>query len=99
GGHVKGFDLAAHWQTYLAGFRARLHTGEALVRLTPEGARRLGVTPVEDGWTQARVPIESVDHAHGEFLRLGADIEVLEPAELRDRIAGTVRTLAARYEG
>ncbi|MER7669352.1 WYL domain-containing protein [Kitasatospora sp. NPDC096128] len=92
-----GFGLAAYWQAYLAGFRARLHTGEALVRLTPEGARRLGVTPVEGGWTQARVPIESVDHAHGEFLRLGAEAEVLEPAELRERIAATARALAARY--
>ncbi|MFH9350455.1 helix-turn-helix transcriptional regulator [Kitasatospora sp. NPDC017646] len=92
-----GFDLADYWQGYLADFRTRLHTGEALVRLTPEGARRLGVPPAEDGWTQARVPIESVDHAHGEFLRLGADVEVLEPAELRDRIAGTVGALAARY--
>ncbi|MEU1282514.1 YafY family protein [Streptomyces sp. NPDC005805] len=92
-----GFDLAAYWTGYLAGFRARLHTGEALVRLTPEGARRLGVTPAGEGWTEARVPIESVDHTHGEFLRLGAEIEVLAPAELRDRIAATVRALAARY--
>ncbi|MER7727473.1 YafY family protein [Streptomyces sp. NPDC096323] len=92
-----GFDLAAYWNGYLTEFRARLHSGEALVRLTPEGARRLGVRPASDGWTQARVPIESLDHAHGEFLRLGADIEVLEPAGLRDRIAATARTLAARY--
>ncbi|MGW3719160.1 helix-turn-helix transcriptional regulator [Streptomyces sp. NPDC005133] len=94
-----GFDLAGHWNSHLADFRARLHTGEALVRLTPEGARRLGVTPTGDGWTEARVPIESIDHAHGEFLRLGADVEVMTPAELRDRIAETVRTLATRYEG
>ncbi|MBW8698373.1 Bifunctional ligase/repressor BirA [Streptomyces sp. MBT84] len=94
-----GFDLVAYWNSYLADFRARLHTGKALVRLSPEGARRLGVTPTSDGWTDARVPIESIDHAHGEFLRLGTDVEVMAPAELRDRIAATVRTLAARYEG
>ncbi|MEV8093097.1 YafY family protein [Kitasatospora sp. NPDC085879] len=94
-----GFDLAAHWNSSLADFRARLHTGEALVRLTPEGARRLGVTPTGDEWTQTRVPIESIDHAHGEFLQLGTDIEVLAPPELRDRIAATVRTLTARYQG
>ncbi|MEV6684345.1 YafY family protein [Streptomyces sp. NPDC051130] len=95
-----GFDLAAYWNSYLIDFQGRLHTGEALVRLTPEGARRLGVTPPEGrGWTETRVPIESIDHAHGEFLRLGSDIEVMAPAELRDRIAGTVRTLAARYQG
>lgn len=93
-----GFDLAAHWNAYLAGFRARLHTADALVRLTPQGARLLGLTPTGDGWTEASVPIESIDHAHREFLRLGADIEVLAPAELRNRIALTVRTLAARYE-
>ncbi|MFF1920958.1 helix-turn-helix transcriptional regulator [Streptomyces sp. NPDC058221] len=93
-----GFDLVRHWNSYLDGFRARLHTGEALVRLTPEGARRLGVTSTGAGWTETRVPIESVDHAHGEFLRLGADVEVMAPAELRDRIAATARALAARYE-
>ncbi|MFF2308361.1 WYL domain-containing protein [Streptomyces sp. NPDC058128] len=71
----------------------------ALVRLTPVGARRLGVPPSGDGRTEARVPIESIDHAHGEFLRLGTDVEVMAPAELRDRIAETVRTLATRYEG
>ncbi|MEV7187121.1 YafY family protein [Kitasatospora sp. NPDC093102] len=94
-----GFELGTYWTGYLADFRARLHTGEALVRLTPEGARRLGVAPGGGGCTEARVPIESIDHAHGEFLRLGADVEVLEPAELRDRIAATVRILAARYPG
>ncbi|MEV5082018.1 YafY family protein [Streptomyces sp. NPDC056159] len=94
-----GFDLVTYWNSYLADFRARLHTGEALVRLTPEGARRIGVTPAGDGWTEIRVPIESIDHAHGEFLRLGTDVEVMAPAELRDRIATTVRTLATRYEG
>ncbi|MER6216601.1 YafY family protein [Streptomyces sp. NPDC001674] len=94
----EGFDLAAYWGGYVAGFRARLHTGKALVRLTPRGARRLGVRPVSDGWTQAWVPIESIDHAHGEFLRLGTDIEVLAPEELRDRISATARALAARYD-
>lgn len=48
-----GFDLAGYWNGYLADFRARLHTAEALVRLTPEGAHRLGVTPTGTGWTPA----------------------------------------------
>ncbi|WP_439678496.1 helix-turn-helix transcriptional regulator [Embleya sp. MST-111070] len=95
---IDGFDLAEYWRGYLADFRTRLHTGQALVRLTPRGARHLGVTPAGNGWTQTRVPIESIDQAHGEFLRLGTDIEVLAPAALRDRIAATIRTLSARYE-
>lgn len=59
----------------------------------------LGVTPTGVGWTQARVPIESIAQAHGEFPRLGADIEVVAPVELRDLIAATVRTLVSRYDG
>ncbi len=94
-----GFDLARYWNVCLADFRARLHTADALVRLTPEGARLLGVTSTDDGWTEVRVPIESIDHAHRDFLRLGADVEVLAPAELRNRIAQTARALTTRYEG
>ncbi|MDF9814568.1 WYL domain-containing protein [Streptomyces sp. SPB162] len=101
------FDLAGYWQRYQADFHARLHQGEALVRLAPGAAARLtgaaaralavNGTPEPDGWTRAVLPIESLDHAHGTFLALGADIEVLGPPELRSRLAGTVRTLAARY--
>jgi predicted DNA-binding transcriptional regulator YafY len=53
--------------------------------------------PDQDGWVTAVVPIESVAYAHQDFLRLGAEVEVLEPAELRERLAGTVRSLAAMY--
>ncbi|MBK6010995.1 WYL domain-containing protein, partial [Streptomyces sp. MBT53] len=75
--------------------------GEAVVRLAP-GATLARAVPLNgraepDGWTQMSVPIESIDHAHGEFLRLGTDIEVLSPPELRDRITRTVAELAERY--
>ncbi|MFJ9153343.1 WYL domain-containing protein [Streptomyces sp. NPDC102270] len=77
----EGFDLAAWWTAYQREFHDRLHRGEALVRLAP-GVRLPRAAHVRTdpaGRTLARVPIESVEHAHGEFLRLGADIEVLEP--------------------
>ncbi|WP_405730329.1 YafY family transcriptional regulator [Streptomyces sp. NBC_01537] len=101
------FDLAGHWQRYQADFHARLHEGEAVVRLSPRAASRLAgaaaraltatATPEPDGWTRAVLPIESLDHAHGAFLALGADIEVLGPPQLRARLAETSRALAARY--
>jgi predicted DNA-binding transcriptional regulator YafY len=53
--------------------------------------------PQADGWVLARLPIESEPHAEAEFLRLGAHIEVLEPASLRERIAQTVARLHAHY--
>ncbi|MCT4353174.1 YafY family transcriptional regulator [Streptomyces sp. Je 1-79] len=102
-----GFDLVAHWRDSQAGFHARLHQGEAVVRLPPDGARRLtgeaaracavNGSPEPDGWTLATLPIESLAHAHDTFLALGADVEVLQPAELRARITETVTRLAARY--
>ncbi|MCM2420586.1 YafY family protein [Streptomyces sp. RKAG293] len=101
------FDLAGYWQRYQADFHARLHQGEALVRLAPGAASRLtGAaaralaatgTPEPDGWTRATLPIESLDHAHGTFLALGTDVDVLGPPELRSRLAETSRTLAERY--
>jgi predicted DNA-binding transcriptional regulator YafY len=107
-----GFDLAGYWHSYLAEFHRQLHTGHAVVRLSVPGVRRMrhllsatAVTAVEttgtadaDGWVRARVPIESADHALADFLRLGADLEILEPAELRDQAAATIRAMAAIYD-
>jgi predicted DNA-binding transcriptional regulator YafY len=106
------FCLTAYWQEYLAEFEARLRRGEAVVRLSPRGLERLpdlmtpGVVaaakdtagpPDEEGWTRVTVPIESVEHALGEFLRLGTDVEVLAPYELRDAIGAAAEELARRY--
>ncbi|MGW0579699.1 helix-turn-helix transcriptional regulator [Streptomyces sp. NPDC002920] len=95
------FDLAAYWTAHQRGFHERLYRAVAVVRLAPGATLGRPVTvdgpPDTDGWIQATVPIESLDHAHGEFLRLGTDIEVLEPVELRRRIARTAAELAERY--
>jgi predicted DNA-binding transcriptional regulator YafY len=99
------FDLAAYWTAYQRDFHDRLQRAEAVVRLA-RGARLSGSAgravavngrKEADGWTRATVPIESVDQAHDDFLRLGTAIEVLEPVELRERIAATVTALARRY--
>ncbi|MEU9859680.1 YafY family protein [Streptomyces sp. NPDC047971] len=103
----EGFSLTAYWADHQAAFRVRLHGGDAVVRLSPDGARRLtgeaaralaaNGSPEPDGWTRATLPIESLTHAHDTFLALGAEIEVIEPAGLRARIAETVARMAARY--
>jgi predicted DNA-binding transcriptional regulator YafY len=106
-----GFDLAAHWHAHIADFHTRRHTAEAVLRLTPAGVARLRsfpdsafaaaladtATPAPDGGTLATVPIESVDHAHAELLRLGPDVEVLAPPDLRARFTETARSLARLY--
>ncbi|MFF4089000.1 helix-turn-helix transcriptional regulator [Streptomyces nigra] len=107
------FDLGAHWDSYLADFQARRYTGEATIRLSPRGRRRLpdNVAPevvraVDSTatavpgteWVEAVIPIEGVEHARGELLRLGEDVEVVAPLELRRAMAATVRLLARTYD-
>lgn len=93
------FDLAAYWVAHQRDFHERLYRGEAVVRLAPGVtlARAVDVRADDDGGTVATVPIESVDHALGEFLRMGTDIEVLQPPELRERLARTAAELAEMY--
>ena len=105
-----GFDLAAYWSAHVTDFRARLHRGEALVRLSPAALERLphlmGQTVADaaaagerqaDGWVVATVPIESESHAETDLLRLGGEVEVLEPASLRRRLATTAAALGQIY--
>ena len=107
-----GFDLAAYWQAYLDDFALRRHPKRARVRLSPRALDRLdhvveptvvpAVTasvgePDADGWVAATIPIESIAHAHDQLLRLGADIEVLAPTALRNRLARTAVELARCY--
>lgn len=106
------FDLAAYWQGYLADFDARRRRGEATVLLTPtlfrllpfltepavaQAARRTATPVGTDGRVRVVVPMESVEQATSEFLRFGADAEVLEPVELRSRITETLRLMTAVY--
>jgi predicted DNA-binding transcriptional regulator YafY len=109
---AEGFDLAAYWTAGISEFRAGLHQGMATIRVSPAGLERAvafynaeivralqetASPPDQDGWIAAVVPIESTENALSEFLRLGADVEVIEPPELRARIADAAHGLAAIY--
>ena len=50
------------------------------------------------GWRQVTVPIESVEHASREMLRLGGEAVVLEPAALRDALRATAAQMVAFYD-
>jgi predicted DNA-binding transcriptional regulator YafY len=108
----EGFDLAASWARWAADFERRLHRDEATVRLSPAGLERIPYLmtramardvrdaiggPDPDGWTTVTLPIESVRHAHADFLRLGADVQVLGPPELRDMMRASVLAMNEFY--
>ena len=105
------FDLAAHWAASIERFEAELYRATATVRVSASGLRKLrylsaavaetvdrsDVKPDRTGWTQLTIPIESVEHAAAELMRLGADCEVISPAELRRRLAETASAMTSLY--
>jgi predicted DNA-binding transcriptional regulator YafY len=106
------FDLASFWRAYLDRFQAGMFTGEAVVRFSPEGMRRLRALltpaviraaqenagePDERGWVRTVIPIESIRHAHVEMMKFGAEAEVLEPPELRDLVIASARAVLGLY--
>jgi predicted DNA-binding transcriptional regulator YafY len=106
-----GFDLAGYWRAHVEEFRAALRTADAVIRVAPaavqSAAHLLGRPTADaiaagttdpDGWLRTTVPIESEAHACQQFLRLGADLEVLEPPSLRARPADTAARLTAIYQ-
>ncbi|MEM9131125.1 MAG: HTH domain-containing protein [Actinomycetota bacterium] len=87
-----------------------LRRARGAVRISPEGRRRAavlgrlqplrlrrGVEPDADGWVEATFRLGSLEATVADVLSLGAEIEVLTPTRLRDRVAAEVAALGARY--
>ncbi|MFY9510748.1 MAG: WYL domain-containing protein [Rubrivivax sp.] len=106
-----GFELAAFWRASAARFEAGVYTATARLRLNEAGFRRLcqfspaveraaldSAMPSDTaGSVEVEVPIESVQHAARELLRLGDDAEVLAPAALREGLHATAQRMCERY--
>ena len=107
-----GFDLPGYWQAWVREFEERLYQAEATLRLSPAGLKMIcNVSPVAEraargatefdqaGWARITIPIESVEHAASDFLKLGAEAEVLAPPELRVRMGEIAEKLTEIYTG
>lgn len=105
------FDLARYWRQRLRDFESRLMRERALVKLSPEGRRLLReVSPAAaeavdakhtpcrpDGWIKAHIPIEDNAYAARQLLRIGTEMEVLEPLTLRQTLEREAQAVAALY--
>lgn len=105
------FDLARHWDAWVKDFESRQINATAVVKLSPAGLKLLrDVSPASaqavdtahkatspKGWVKAEIPVESIDYSARHLLRLGAEIEVLKPPELRAAIAREARKVAELY--
>jgi predicted DNA-binding transcriptional regulator YafY len=90
------FELAAYWREWSEAFErslprveVRLRVDEAVLRFLPKERR------IVDG--VAVVAFQSLGDAYRELLGFGADVEVLDPPELRERLAETGKAMAALY--
>ncbi|NBF00382.1 YafY family transcriptional regulator [Nonomuraea sp. KC401] len=109
----EGFELGGFWRAYAKEFRERMYTAEVVIRLAPGRGDLLAYTmgadvvgaalaaagePGPEGWLTLTVPVESLTHARWLLLRMGADVEVLEPPELRALMREAVAELGKLYE-
>jgi predicted DNA-binding transcriptional regulator YafY len=91
------FELTVFWEQWSRSFEETLPRVQVTVRVDEDVRRWLPGDPRvgEDGRTV--VAFAHLGDAYRELLRFGTQVEVLEPAELRDRIAETSREVAAMY--
>lgn len=107
------FDLPAFWEDQAERFARSILRAEVVVRLSPDGVRRLPYAladrvstgealeragaPDEDGWVTVTVAVESEKVARTQLLSLGPEVEVLAPEGLRACFAEDARRLAGLY--
>lgn len=107
----EGFDLAAYWTESSSAYEREAPRLEVTVRVAPDRLYRLrtvlGNRPVDDattvappdaaGWSTVRLRLEWPDELPYLLLGAGPDCEVVDPPELRDRIAALAGRIAERY--
>jgi predicted DNA-binding transcriptional regulator YafY len=93
----EGFDLASYWEESSRAFETnrprvevKVRASELVLRLLPRDTRG------ENGVFV--VGFENLEEAFRDLLRFGPDVEVLEPAELRERIAASALEVASLYD-
>ncbi|MFI6488240.1 helix-turn-helix transcriptional regulator [Streptomyces sp. NPDC050564] len=106
------FDLPGFWGERAEEFARSILRAEVVVRLSPDGVRRLPYVldptsakaaleapgaPDPRGWVTVTLPVESEEVAHTQLTALGPEVEILAPAALRRRFAKDAARLAALY--
>jgi len=107
----KVFDLAAYWQASTQRLEAELHQNVATIRLSRWGvkmlealtspyvraATRISPEVDADGRRTAVMPVGSIRQACVDLLKFGVDAEVLEPPELRAKMAEVAAGMSMIY--
>ena len=105
------FNLARYWTAWAKDFETRLLRERAVVKLSSLGLmmlRDLSPAAAEavdsahrrrapSGWIKADIPIENIEYATLQLLRLGAEVEVIAPQALRAAIAKEAKRIVRLY--
>ncbi|HYI61606.1 MAG TPA: YafY family protein [Acidimicrobiales bacterium] len=105
------FDLARHWAEAQEGFLDSWETVPVRVRVQenlawlvrhvqdPRSAESLATAtePDAEGWITFTLQFQSYEVAGYDLMRFGGDLEVLEPAEVRQAVADRAASTVARY--
>ena len=98
------FDLASYWRDSVAEFRQALPKYEATFRVQPGVMRwakyrgwRLLEESTEEGGVRVRLRFDAEEEAVQFALSFGADLEVVEPDELRRRVIAAARAIPRVY--
>jgi predicted DNA-binding transcriptional regulator YafY len=99
------FDLADHWERAATEFRDKLPRYYATFLAEPAAlpwvryrSRRVEQETAEGDRVRVRMRFDVADEALQFALALGAMLEVVEPAELRERVLAVARSLVSRYD-
>jgi predicted DNA-binding transcriptional regulator YafY len=90
------FELAAFWEEWSRTFEQSLPRVEVKVRASELARRFLPADQQGDGGVYV-VGFQSLEVAYRELLKFGPDAEVLDPPQLRRRLAAAAREVAALY--
>jgi len=105
------FDLAAYWAESSAAYERDVPRVEVVIRLPEDRLMRLADVvggsvvraaerlPVDDpeGWIHMRLRLDWPDEAAAQLLAVGSRVEVLDPPEIRARVAETAARVVDRY--
>jgi predicted DNA-binding transcriptional regulator YafY len=106
------FDLSAFWTESSAAYERDTPRIQVVLRLAADRLPRLhgvcGDRPYEtlerievqdpDGWIHVRLWLDWPSEVVSQILAVGSECELLEPVELRERIAAQARRLANHYD-
>ena len=109
---AEDFDLRATWRACAAAFERGIYRQEVAVRISQSGLARMPafLSPYQvaavrrqvpegtgDGGVAVLLPVQSIDHAHWDVMKMAPEMRVDLPSELVANVAATARAMMTMH--